>query len=183
MTQTPRHKVFLSFHHEDKKYKDRFVRMMRDDVVDRSVGDGDINKNLNVDTIRRTIRDDFIRDATVTIVLMGPCTWKRKHVDWEISSSLRATQLNSRCGLLGILLPNHPNWKKDLNPRLVPPRLADNWTGSDPYASIYDWSGDIETIRGWIHDAFKRRGGTSPDNSREQYRRNRKGSCNAGWQN
>lgn len=24
--QAPRHKVFISFHHEDQKYKDRFVR-------------------------------------------------------------------------------------------------------------------------------------------------------------
>ena len=62
------------------------------------------------ETIRQQIRDNFIRDATVTVVLIGPCTWQRKHVDWEIGSSLRKTKRNSRCGLLGILLPNHPNF-------------------------------------------------------------------------
>ena len=81
--------------------------MMEYDIVERSVGDGDIEDNLRVETIRRRIRDEFIADATVTVVLIGPATWQRKHVDWEIGSSLRATRTNSRCGLLGILLPSH----------------------------------------------------------------------------
>ena len=67
--------------------------MMEGDIVDRSVEDGDIDDtNLSTETIRQKIRDDFIADATVTVVLIGPCTWQRKHVDWEIGSSLRATQ-------------------------------------------------------------------------------------------
>ena len=54
--------------------------------------DGDIDDSLATDTIRQRIRDNFIRDATVTVVLIGPCTWQRKYVDWEIGSSLRATR-------------------------------------------------------------------------------------------
>ena len=85
--------------------------MMGDDIVDKSVEDGDIDDdNLATETIRQKIRDDFIADATVTVVLIGPCSWQRKHVDWEIGSSLRDTKKNSRCGLLGILLPNHPDF-------------------------------------------------------------------------
>ena len=115
MYQAPRHKVFISFHHEAQAYKDWFIQMMGDDIVDESVGDGDIDdENLATETIRQRVRDDFIRDATVTIVLVGPCTWQRKHVDWEIGSSLRATRLNSRCGLLGILLPNLDSLVKSL---------------------------------------------------------------------
>ena len=84
---------------------------MKDDIVDKSVEDGDIDDlNIKTETIRQKIRDDFIADATVTIVLIGPCTWQRKHVDWEIGSSLRDTKKNSRCGLLGIWLPNHPDF-------------------------------------------------------------------------
>ena len=115
--QPPRHKVFVSFHHDDQKYKDWFVTVMKGDIVDKSVEDGDIDDRIKVETIRQKIRDDFIADATVTIVLIGPCTWQRKHVDWEIGSSLRDTKLNSRCGLLGILLPNHPDFeKRDIYP-------------------------------------------------------------------
>ena len=92
MSGYPRHKVFISFHHEDQAYKDSFVRMMESNIVDRSIDDGDIDDGLAVDTIRRKIRDEFIADATVTVVLVGACTWQRKHVDWEIGSSLRGHQ-------------------------------------------------------------------------------------------
>ncbi len=114
MPQTQRDKVFISFHHEDQKYKERFAKMMKGDIVDKSVKDSDIDdRNLKTATIRQKIREDFIADATVTVVLIGPCTWKRKHVDWEIGSSLRDTKKNPRCGLLGILLPNHPDFGKE----------------------------------------------------------------------
>ena len=36
--QIPRHRVFISFHHDDQHYKDRFVRMMGGNIVDESVG-------------------------------------------------------------------------------------------------------------------------------------------------
>ena len=37
MRDAPRHKVFVSFHHADQAYKNKFVRMMGDDIVDISV--------------------------------------------------------------------------------------------------------------------------------------------------
>ena len=185
MYQAPRHKVFISFHHEDQVYKDWFIQTMGDDIVDESVGDGDIDDgNLSTETIRQRIRDNFIRDATVTVVLIGPCTWQRKHVDWEIGSSLRATKLNSRCGLLGILLPNHPDASsKQYKLNLVPPRVADNVGDNDPYALVYNWQNQTNEIRNWIHKAFVRRAGKQPDNRRPQYRYNRSGPCSDGWSN
>ena len=186
MPQTPRHKVFISFHHDkDQKYKNRFAQMMKGYVVDKSVEDGDIDdQNIKTATIRQNIRDKFIADATVTVVLIGPCTWQRKHVDWEIGSSLRDPEKNPRCGLVGIWLPNHPNFEKQkCNRRLIPPRLADNCEGDDPYARLYDWSNQTTNIRQWIHRAFKRRKKTPyPNNKRPQFRHNRKGNCSKGWQ-
>ena len=187
MPQTKRPNVFISFHHDDQKHKDCFVQMMKGDVVDKSVKDRNIDdQNMRTATIRQKIRDNFIADATVTVVLIGPCTWQRKHVDWEIGSSLRKTKKNPRCGLLGILLPNHPDFgKEEYEPRLIPPRLADNCKGDAPYARIYRWPGspnEVNRVRQWIHRAFKRRKKTpDPDNSREQFSRNRKGKCSAGW--
>ena len=187
MPQTPRHKVFISFHHdEDQKCKDRFVRMMGNNIIDKSVDVGDIvDRDLPLDEIRRSIRDDFIADSTVTIVLIGRCTWKRKHVDWEIGSSLRDTKNNSRCGLLGILLPDHPDFEKQKrNLRLIPPRLADNCDGDNSYACLYDWESQAINIRKWIHQAFKRKKKKpDPNNKLPQFRSNRRGKCSAGWQN
>lgn len=80
MNVAPRHKVFVSFHHCDQRYKDRFAAMMDGDIIDKSVEDGDIDDTILVETIRQKIRDDFIRDATVTVVLIGPCKIGRAHV-------------------------------------------------------------------------------------------------------
>ena len=183
MQQAPRHRVFISFHHEDQRYKDSFVSMMGDNIVDESVDIGDIPQNIAVETIRQDIRDNFIRNASVTIVLIGPGTWQRKHVDWEIGSSLRDSGHNPRCGLLGILLPNHPNFDTgEYNPRLIPPRLAKNCEGDDPYARIYNWTSQPNTVRDWIHTAFIRRRGTQPDNSLVQFANNRSGDYSRGWQ-
>lgn len=185
MSQMPRHKVFISFHEEDIKYKENFVRMMGRRIVDRSVDTGNIDDTgLKTATVRQKIRDEYIRDSTVTIILIGPRTWQRKHVDWEIGSSIRKTKKNSRCGLLDILLPNHPNHGNRRNSRLLPPRLADNCKGEDPYTLIYDWPKPWTPakVAEWIHRAFVRRNGTPPNNSRRPFGRNRARDYRKGWQ-
>ena len=184
MSPVPRHKVFISFHEQDIEYKQDFVRKMGKRIVDRSVDTGNIDTSLKTATVRQKIRDEYIRDATVTIVLIGPRTWQRKHVDWEISSSIRKTKRNLRCGLLGILLPNHSNHGRKRNRRLIPPRLADNYTEDDPYALIYDWPRPWAPakIAQWIHRAFVRRDGTPPNHSRAPFARNRATDYRKGWQ-
>ena len=177
------HKVFVSYHHEiDQFHKDEFVSMMRGNIVDNSVDDGDIGDGLNTEYIRQKIRDEFIADATVCVVLVGPCTWQRKHVDWEIGSSISDTKKNRRCGLLGILLPNHPNYQQPtFNPRLIPPRLADNLTNN--YAGLMRWTDNVDSVHAAIHRAFSRRNQEpSPNNSRLFFGQNRSGSSTVGWQ-
>ena len=186
MAPVSRHKVFISFHEQDMKYKEDFVRKMGRRIVDRSVDTGNIDDTgLKTVQVRQKIRDEYIRDATVAIVLIGPRTWQRKHVDWEIGSSIRKTKRNSRCGMLGIILPNHPDHgKKRYNPHLTPPRLAENCNGEDPYALIYDWPQPWTPtkIAEWIHQAYTRRYGPPPDNSRKSFARNRTRDYRKGWQ-
>ena len=185
MPSTDRHKVFVSYHHDmDEAYKKHFCTWMRPDIVDRSVEDGDINPHLAADTIRAKIRDEFIADATVTVVLIGRCTWQRKHVDWEIGSSLRDTKNNPRCGLLGILLQTHYNYgNRQYRPNLIPPRLADNCNDGNSFAKVYDWPDPwkIDSVRAWIHAAFQRRFSSQPRNVRDQFKHNRSGICTDGW--
>ena len=98
-----RHKVFVSYHHaNDQDYRDQFEKLfvdIHDIMVPKSVQIGDIDSNLKKDTVRQKIRDEYLRDSTVTVVLIGTETWKRKHVDWEIGSSIRSTEYNPRSGL------------------------------------------------------------------------------------
>ena len=87
------HKVFLSYHDaNDASYKERLLELNEEHriFVDGSVDTGDIDEtDLPDDRIREIIRDDYLADTTVTIVLVGAGTKGRKHVDWEIYSSMR----------------------------------------------------------------------------------------------
>ena len=189
----PRHKVFISYYHkDDQEYKDRLVQALESKSVDKSVSQGDVHdEGLNLDEIRRRIRDDHIghiADSTVTIVLVGRCTWQRKHVDWEISASIIHRRNNQRCGLLGLLLPSHPDYQKrpeDRNPRLIPPRLARNIGGNDPFAVIFDWPRIAlsRKVLPKVHTAFQRRNRTPrPEDGLDLFRNNRSGDCSRGWQ-
>ena len=172
-----RHKVFVSYYHdEDQKYKDRFEHRFSDiydTLVSKSVKDGDIDPNLKTDAIRQIIRDEYLRDSTVTVVLVGAETWRRKHVDWEISFSMRDTESSDRSGLLGILLPTYPTYPKPPDPYTIPPRLHDNIECG--FAKIYNWSKDPVKVQSWIDEAFKRRKMINPNNTRKLYKNNRKG--------
>lgn len=174
-----RHKVFVSYHHAlDESYKDSFERRfgsMFQTIVPGSVNDGDIDPNLPTETIRQKIRDEYLRDTSVTVVLIGAQTWQRKHIDWEIGSSIRQTKTNPRSGLLGILLPSYPrNDPSKYNRHTIPPRLYDNIQCG--FAAIYNWSEDANTVQGWIHQAYVRRSTKEPDNSRASFGKNRTGT-------
>ena len=188
--QIPKDKVFISYYHkDDEEYKERLVQALDSKFIDKSVSPGDIHdEGLPLDEIRRRIRDNHIADATVSIVLIGPSTWQRKHVDWEISASLIHRPNNPRCGVLGLLLPTHMDYGKrrsERNPRLIPPRLARNIGGSDPFAVIYDWPKNnlSKKVLPKIHTAFLRRNQSPwPDDGLHLFRDNRSGDCSRGWQ-
>ena len=173
----PRHKVFVSYHHQnDQDYRDLFEGMfadLHDIMVSKSVQIGDIATGLKTDTIRQKIRDEYLRDSTVTVVLIGAETWKRKHVDWEIGSSIRRTEYNPRSGLLGIFLPTHPDHVKNYDEHTIPPRL--HFNVECDYAKLYDWNTEPSTVQRWIHEAFEKRKTANPDNSYDSFVNNRSG--------
>ncbi|MBT0569690.1 TIR domain-containing protein [Curvibacter sp. CHRR-16] len=173
---SPRHKVFVSYHHaNDQAYRDYFERLFahtHDVMVSKSVQIGDIDPNLKTETVRQKIRDEYLRDSTVTVVLIGSQTWQRKHVDWEIGSSIRQTQFSSRSGLLGIILPTYPrNDTTKYDGYTIPPRLYDNIQCG--FAKIYNWSTDAASVQQWIHEAYERRKQINPDNSFPSFVNNR----------
>ena len=106
------HKIFISYHHaNDQYYKESLVNYGREHglFVDRSVDTGSISDHLDDQQIRRIIRDDYLQDSTITIVLIGTETKRRKHVDWEIHSSMFDGSVNKKSGILGINLPTIDN--------------------------------------------------------------------------
>lgn len=170
MFPEPQYKVYVSYHHsiEDQEYRNHFEEILlanQDVVIMKSVQVGNIDPNSDAEILQQKIRDVYLKDSTVTIVLIGSETWKRKHVDWEIGASIRKTQNSPSSGLLGIVLPTYPqNGMTEYNQHTIPPRLYDNIKCG--FASIHDWDTDPFIVQEWIHEAFERRNKVDPDNSR-----------------
>ena len=164
------YKVFVSYYHEeDHIYIDQFAAMFANVhgiLLSKSsaMGKFDTTK-FSTERIRQAIRDKYLQETTVTVVLIGANTWKQKSVDWEISASLHQTQYNTRSGLLGILLPTHPGPPdRPYDPYTVPPRLYDNVRCG--FAKIYPWNDHPHNLLLWIHYAYRQRTEVLPDNSR-----------------
>ena len=137
----------------------------------RSVKVGDIPRGLRTDEISRRIRDNYLSDSTVTVVLVGEDTWRRMHVDWEIVATIRDTAVNQRSGLLGIVLPTHPSFGHgDYDPYTIPPRLYDNIKCG--FADLHAWNESSTEVADWIDSAFRSRKNVNPDNSRVRFARN-----------
>lgn len=150
-----KHKVFISYYHKsDEDYKIEFDRLFGDIFINRSVGPGDIDADNSADYIKSLIQDDYISDSSVLIVLVGPKTYCRKHVDWEISAALNK-KVGGYSGLLGIRLPTHPAYGRPYDPCLVPPRLYKNIESG--FAKFYGWTESQESIRTWVEIAFNSR--------------------------
>lgn len=97
-----RHKTFISYHHKNEQNeKNRIVEEFKDeDFIDASVNEGDINTDLSEDKIMRKIRDDYLKDSSVTLVLIGRETAKRPFINSEIQASLWGDNPN---GLLAVV--------------------------------------------------------------------------------
>ena len=111
-----RHRVFISYyHHDDQRYKDYLIKMqefnietmqMQSIFEDFSVHENEIDDTgLSSEQIRCIIRDEYIKDATVLILLCGENTKKRKHIDWELHAAMYDSPANRQMGIIVINLP------------------------------------------------------------------------------
>lgn len=111
LNQIKKHKIFISYHHaNDGRYKEALLNLndeWRGQIFDdRSVDTGGIDESLDAESIRTTIRDDYLSDSTVTIVLIGIETKHRKHIDWELHSSMYDGEKNKKSGIILMVLPS-----------------------------------------------------------------------------
>lgn len=156
-------KTFISYYHfEDQKYKKKFKNLFDDLITHKSVEDGDINSDNSDGYIKQLIQKGYLADTTILVVLIGLNTKHRKHIDWEISGALNYKVGDKYSGLLGLILPNHPDFGTDkATYNLMPTRLADNFRSK--YAVIRDWTDDRVKMQEYIELAFERRS-THSDN-------------------
>lgn len=168
-----KHKVFISFYHQDDQgYKDYIDRWLSGNIINKSVMTGEYNPDNSDEYIKRLIREDKVSDSSVVIVLVGPNTRRRKHVDWEIYAGLRAS-VNGSSGLIGIMLPELRH-TPDGNYYYadMPGRLADNIKSG--YADWYTWEYAKNHFDEIVASAYNKRISVRNklDNSRAQMHRN-----------
>lgn len=158
---TTRHKTFVSYYHyDDQEYKEKFTNKFNDLIIAKSVNDGDIDSDNSDEYIKKLIQQNHLEDTTVLVVLLGPNTKHRKHIDWEISGALNIKVGEKYSAILGLKLPSHPDFgtgnHKYLN---LPERLSDNLKSG--YAIIRDWTDDRILMQEYIEIAFNKRSDTS----------------------
>ncbi|MWB97894.1 TIR domain-containing protein [Agromyces seonyuensis] len=172
-----RHKTFISYHHDDEAEVCSFIDHFDHDhdiLISRGIGAsmaGDVIDSTDADYIKQRIRTLYLRDSTVTLVLVGRHTWTRRFVDWEIAASLRNTSTSSRNGLLAITLPS----AADYAGKRVPDRINDNLDGDKGYARWMKYPQSAAALAQMIEEAYMRRSThtLSVDNSRPLSSRNR----------
>ena len=197
------HRVFVSYHHaNDQWYKDELVKWAKvnDIFVDWCVNTGDISDDLTDEQIRIKIRDEYLKDSTVTIVLVGIETKNRKHIDWEIYSSMYDGKVNKKSGIIVINLPEvncsyytaahlgeketvfpeNTNWqtiteREEYERRYpyMPARIIDNLLKTEAKISVIGWEKlTVDKLKYMIEKAFADRESCTYDLSRPMRRRN-----------
>lgn len=162
-------KAFITFHPADREYAVKFVEQFADVVTATLVGvseQDDFIKDTNEAAfIEREVRERYLTNTTVTIMLTGKCTWSQRFVDWEIASSIRKDAERGRSALVGIRLPYLGS-----GPTTVPERFQDNLKNG--YALMKTYPASSEDLRAWIVAALERRDTITPDNTRPLLKKN-----------
>ena len=155
---TPKRKVFISFYQGDRNEVDAFIdRWARREgvFIPKALGvsmNDDFINSTNPEYVMSQIRQKYLGDSTVTIVLVGSCTHSRRYVDWELKTSLRCGSYTPN-GVMGIILPSQGK------AAILPPRLAANWNEDNVncYARYWIAPTSATQLAAWIEDAHSAR--------------------------
>ncbi|EMQ94379.1 hypothetical protein D778_00847 [Xanthomarina gelatinilytica] len=151
-------RVFISHYKGDRTEVDNFISYFANSLgiftpyVLGANDNDDFIDSSNTDYVMNQIRTKYLKDSTVTIVLLGSCTHSRRYIDWEIKSSLRQGDYTPN-GLMGIVLPSQNN------SAYLPPRFQRNWNQnhSDCYARYWSYPTTGSQLGEWIDDAYMAR--------------------------
>lgn len=192
-------RVFISYHHNNEQHKKNDLISLNhahNIFLDCSVDTGDIDENLEPQQIRQTIRRNYLSESTVLILIVGKQTRFRKHVDWELYSSMYNGPKFGRSGVVVLLAsdcesefftapfneikerlyPGVSSWttisERDEYERrfpYLPPRIIDSLVKGGSNISVTNWSNVInspENLRLLIECAHNSRTSAEYDMSR-----------------
>lgn len=102
-----KHKCFISFKTSDMRYKENIQKLLGDMIIDKSLNEPIDSEDE--DYIMQKIRDDHLKDSSVTLFLIGDNSneniEKQDFIKKELSASLYKSKGKGRNGILGIVLP------------------------------------------------------------------------------
>ncbi len=151
-----RHRCFVSYHHGDAELTHDLIARCGEVFIPTALGltsEADFVESEDEDYIKRRIRELHLASTTVTIVIVGRCTWARQFIDWEIAGSLRDHRGNRRSGLLALAAPDAPDAQ-------LPARIADNWISGSPdhsYAELCGFPREPRELKAAVDRAFSAR--------------------------
>lgn len=177
-------RVFVSHYKGDRTEVDAFIEYFATKhevftpyILGAADNDDYIDSN-DPAYVMTQIRSKYLKDSTVTIVLIGSCTHSRRYIDWEIKSSLQQGAATLPNGLIGMILPSQGKSAH------LPPRIKDNWNkeNKDCFARYYPYAETPEQLGKWIDDAFEARTSRAKfiTNTQEMMKYNAKCSVHAG---
>ena len=147
-------KVFISHFKADRADVDVFIDSFQDVFIPKVLGANDNDEfinSTNTDYVMQRIREKYLENSTVTIVLVGSCTHSRRYVDWEIKSSLQQG-IYLPNGLLGIAIP------RGTSSAHLPERFKANWNeDGSGYAKFMPYPTSQQQLWKWIDDAYQAR--------------------------
>ena len=109
------HKCFVSFNKEDQRYRNEIDHLfIAKDIINKGQDRGVYS--YDSDHTMKEIRQDYLKDSTVTIFLIGmhsseqegcDSLGRRKNyqIELELQASLHNGEINMRNGVLGVVLP------------------------------------------------------------------------------
>lgn len=104
------HKCFISFKTHDMEFKKYIQENLDVDMIDKSLNEP--IDSQDEDYIMRRIRNDYLKDSTVTIHLIGSESSEnnyfqnQNYIKRELQASLSNTSAGKRNGILGVVLPS-----------------------------------------------------------------------------
>jgi hypothetical protein len=125
-------RIFISFDHDDSEQVSGFLGL-RQFIDNFEFYNHKLDRRINStdgEYVGRVIRDEYIRPASVTVVLIGNKTADSAWVKWEIEESIRQGK-----GLLGIRLKN----SQGRIPAGIPQNAVGGWD-PDKFASWVEWA-------------------------------------------
>lgn len=157
-------KIYIScYENNDYDYKNKLIEknFNRNNMLFGLINKEDINNEIfrkDKTNFIEIIKNKFLQDSEVLVLLVGEETKKRKSIDWEIRAAMTKTSLFDKCGILIVYLDDVIKKYHGKIPREILPKIiSKNINNKDCFFLETTWNKFIhsyETIEKYINVAF-----------------------------